>query len=308
MLPSFYLTPAVHRSSPGLIRTMKIWGTCDTFTQEHDFSYLCLCYATMQKGKRNKEVFALLSSLPPPRAVSSPSLGEKHWTCLCQRDVTSTGETSNGDDPQALNGSRKQGLGREMRGDDRQGTREEQTWRQSSKRDPQLEIVPSTWLPRVTETILGGDPSSVTPIIVGNGLAQQSIPYVHRTRHETFLMARSQPLSSCQQGWRTSLFREQSAQHGALPVLMVTELRPPSAPALMQRAGDTEFLPIWWLSIRSSVMVVKKKKKTKNTTYTLLQNYERSVVTSPICLQEYISLVKSNPTKSLKTGIFPKYK
>lgn len=244
MPPSFYLTPVVHRSLPGLIRTMKIWGTCDTFTQEHDFSYLCLHYATTQKGKRNKDVFALLSSLPPPRAVSSPSLGKKHWSCLSRRDVTSTGETSNGDDPQASNGSRKQGLGREMRGDDRQGTREEQTWRQSSKKDPQVELILSTWLPRVTETILGGDPSSMIPIIIGNGLAQQSIPYVHRTRHKTFLMARSQPLSSCQQGWRTSLFWEQSAQHRALPVLMAMGLRPPSAPALKQRAGDTEFLPI----------------------------------------------------------------
>lgn len=239
----------------------------------------------MPPHRKEREIRMCLHYFPPCLLLElslAPAWGKKHWSCLSRRDVTSTGETSNGDDPQASNGSRKQGLGREMRGDDRQGTREEQTWRQSSKRDPQVELILSTWLPRVTETILGGDPSSMIPIIIGNGLAQQSIPYVHRTRHKTFLMARSQPLSSCQQGWRTSLFWEQSAQHRALPVLMAMGLRPPSAPALKQRAGDTEFLPIWWLNIRSSVMVVKKKTQH---VHLLTELWEVCYHTRPICLQ-----------------------
>lgn len=65
----------MHRSLLRLKRTVKIWGTFDTFTQKCRFSYLCLFYATAQKGKWNKDVFALLYYLPPPRAASIPSLG-----------------------------------------------------------------------------------------------------------------------------------------------------------------------------------------------------------------------------------------
>lgn len=65
----------MHRSLLRLKRTVKIWGTFDTFTQKCCFSYLCLFYATAQKGKWNKDVFALLYYLPPPRAASIPSLG-----------------------------------------------------------------------------------------------------------------------------------------------------------------------------------------------------------------------------------------
>ena len=83
-----------------LKRTVKIWGTCDIFTQKCCFSCLCLCYTTAQKRKWNKDVFALLRYWPPPRAAARPSLGRQCWTCLAQTDVTSTGETSQGDDLQ----------------------------------------------------------------------------------------------------------------------------------------------------------------------------------------------------------------
>lgn len=311
MPPSFYLTPVVHRSLPGLIRTMKIWGTCDTFTQEHDFSYLCLHYAITQKGKRNKDVFALLSSLPPPRAVSSPSLGKKHLPlserCYKILPLSERCYKYRRDEQWGWP------IGLKWQQKTRTGKRNERWWQARDKRRANLETVqqegPTAGACSVNLASKGyrnytGRGPSVIPIIIGNGLVQQNIPYVHRTRYKTFLMARSQPLSSCQQGWRTSLFWEQSAQHRALPVLMVMGLWPPSAPALKQRAGNTEFLPIWWLNIRSSVMVVRKKTQH---VHLLTELWEACYHTRPICPQGHIRLLKFNVTTPLKTGIFLKY-
>lgn len=117
-----------------------------------------------QKGTWNKDVFALLQYLPPPRAASSPSSGRNldlpfsERCCECRRDELRGWPTASG-------GSRKQGLAREKKGDDRWGTREEQTWRQRSTRDLQFELVLPTWPPRFTETRL-------MPIITGNSLAR----------------------------------------------------------------------------------------------------------------------------------------
>lgn len=60
------------------------------------FLFLCLCYATAQKGTWNKGAFTLLSHPSHPWAASGPSLGTKFWTCLSREDVTSTGKGAKG--------------------------------------------------------------------------------------------------------------------------------------------------------------------------------------------------------------------
>lgn len=99
--PSFHFIPIVHRSLLGLTRTMKIWSTRDTFTPECCSSHLCLCHATTQRGKkkRNTDVFALLSFLPPQRSASSPSVGKEHRPASFRKRLQVQERTSNGDHP-----------------------------------------------------------------------------------------------------------------------------------------------------------------------------------------------------------------
>lgn len=126
------------------------------FTQKCCFSYFCCFYDTAQKETWNKDVFALLYYLPSPGAASSHSLGRNLDLPLSERCCECRWDKLRGW-PAASGSSRKQELAREKKGDDKWGTREEQTWRQCSMRDLYFELVLPTWPPRFTETRLGRD-------------------------------------------------------------------------------------------------------------------------------------------------------
>lgn len=52
-----------------------------------------------EKKKRNTDVFALLSFLPPQRSASSPSVGKEHRPASFRKRLQVQERTSNGDHP-----------------------------------------------------------------------------------------------------------------------------------------------------------------------------------------------------------------